>query len=621
MAGRIPQHFIDELLDRVDITEVIDRRVALKKSGRNFVACCPFHNEKTPSFTVDQEKQFYYCFGCSASGNAIGFLMDYERMEFVQAVETLADSIGLTVPKERVDHSDHYNTTQQQSLANKKRTIYTLLEQAANYYRQQLRDHATATTAVNYLKRRGLNDNIIQRFDIGYAPPGWDNLLKRLGVSEIDKQLLIDSGLLVSNDEQNKLYDRFRHRIMFPIRDNRGRIIAFGGRVLGADQPKYINSPETAVFHKNKELYGLYQARKAYRGLQRLLVVEGYMDVVALAQHDIGWSVATMGTAINTEHLKRLFRHCGEVVFCFDGDTAGKKAAERALEAVLPAIEDGRSARFLFLPTGEDPDSLVRKIGGREFQQQVDRATPLEEFLFASQSDGLDEHTMKAKAQLSKRVAPLIEQLPGGVFKELMINALAQRTGLARDQLIASWQRSWHKPRASNPASNKPHVTKRADQPRQRQPRRQPLASIRSPVLHAIGLLLYQPRAARRFFAHSIAADLVAMDTLDDPDAPLLMAMLGFLQQHPESTSAALMGHWSEELAKVLQKLPPLSDLVDDSSDLEQEFIDTLAHLKQRRHHLHIDQQIDNIPNIPFAQLSAADKSAIKDLLRKKHGN
>ncbi len=381
MSGRIPQSFIDDLLDRLDIVEVIDRRVGLKKSGRNFTACCPFHEEKTPSFSVNQEKQFYYCFGCGAGGNAIGFIMDYERMDFPRAIEVLADTAGLEVPRE----ASAFQEQPQQ-----KKNIYTILEKAAVYYQQQLKEHPQKQRAVDYLKARGLSGEIARDFDMGYAPPGWDNLLNHLGQSDEDRQLLIDGGMLIEKEEENKLYDRFRDRIIFPIRDNRGRVIAFGGRVLGDDKPKYLNSPETPVFHKSKELYGLYQSRKANRQLQRLLVVEGYMDVVALAQHGINWSAATLGTATSTDHLNRVFRQCPEVIFCFDGDEAGRKAAVRALDSALPAMEDGRRARFLFLPQGEDPDSMVRAIGASNFIRLVEKAEPLEEYLFNAQADGLD---------------------------------------------------------------------------------------------------------------------------------------------------------------------------------------------------------------------------------------
>lgn len=429
MAGLIPQSFIDELLDRVDLVEVVDHRVKLKKTGKNYSACCPFHDEKTPSFTVSPDKQFYYCFGCGATGNAVGFLMDYERLGFPEAVEQLAHLQGLEVPKEE-------QTPAQQKRAEARKSIYSLLEQADRYYRLQLRQHPRREEAVRYLKHRGLDGHIARDYGIGFAPPGWDNLLRTLGTGEEERQLLTEGGMLIHQPEQNKRYDRFRHRIMFPIHDLRGRVIGFGGRVLGDDKPKYLNSPETPVFHKGRELYGLYEAKQAHRDLPRLLVVEGYMDVVALAQFGIRYGVATLGTACGEEHLALAFKHTREVVFCFDGDQAGRTAAERALAAALPVMEDGRQVKFLFLPQGEDPDTLVRQVGAEKFSHMVDMAVPLEDYLFDALCKDLNPRTMEGRALLSKRAAPLLDQLPRGVFRELMFDNLATRTGLNRDTLM-----------------------------------------------------------------------------------------------------------------------------------------------------------------------------------------
>ena len=333
MKGLIPQHFIDELLSRVDIVEVVDRRVPLKKTGQNYTARCPFHEEKTPSFSVNPDKQFYYCFGCGAGGNAIGFLMEYERLDFPLAIESLATVAGLEVPRERIENPEKVS---------RRKDLHSLMEQAAQYYQRQLKQHDNSIRAREYLINRGLSGEIAKAFQIGFAPPGWDNLLKALGEDEESRQLLIDAGMLISGD--NKLYDRFRDRIMFPILDNRGQTVAFGGRVLGDDKPKYLNSPETDIFHKGRELYGLYQARKAVRNLERLIIVEGYMDVVALAQHGIPYAVATLGTATSEDHLRKVFRYCPEVVFCFDGDEAGRKFID-ALELLyhVANIGDARS--------------------------------------------------------------------------------------------------------------------------------------------------------------------------------------------------------------------------------------------------------------------------------------
>lgn len=428
MAGLIPQSFIDDMLDRLDIVDVVDSRVKLRKTGKNYSACCPFHDEKTPSFTVSPEKQFYYCFGCGASGNALGFVMDYERLSFPEAVESLARLTGLEVPRE-------VQTEAQEKREQEKRSIYTLLEKADDFYQQQLRHHPSKHLAVNYLKNRGLDGKTAKTYGVGFAPPGWDNLLKALATNDEDKHLLIEGGMLIHQEQEKKLYDRFRHRIMFPIRDTRGRVIGFGGRVLGDDKPKYLNSPETPVFHKGQELYGLYEARLAYRELPRLLVVEGYMDVVSLAQFGISYGVATLGTACGPDHLDRAFKYTNEVVFCFDGDKAGRSAAQRALEASLDTMTDGRTVKFLFLPEGEDPDTLVRQIGPDKFERMIELAVPFEDYLFDAVAEGLNIRTMEGRATFSKRAAPLLERLPKGVFRELMFENLATRTGLNRNIL------------------------------------------------------------------------------------------------------------------------------------------------------------------------------------------
>lgn len=428
MSGMIPQSFIDDLLDRIDIVDTVDSRVKLRKTGKNYSACCPFHDEKTPSFTVSPEKQFYYCFGCGASGNALGFVMDYERLSFPEAIESLARVAGLTVPRE-------VQTEAQVKREQERKSIYSLLEKADEFYQQQLRHHPSKNMAVNYLKGRGLDGKTAKDYGVGFAAPGWDNLLKALASNDEDKHLLIEGGMLIHHEQDKKLYDRFRHRIMFPIRDTRGRVIGFGGRVLGDDKPKYLNSPETPVFHKGQELYGLYEARLAYRDLPRLLVVEGYMDVVSLAQFGIRYGVATLGTACGEDHLDKAFKYTNEVVFCFDGDKAGRAAASRALDASLTTMADGRTVKFLFLPEGEDPDTLVRKIGPDKFETMISMAVPLEDQLFDTAAEGLNIRTMEGRATFSKRAAPMLDKLPKSVFRELMFENLATRTGLSRNIL------------------------------------------------------------------------------------------------------------------------------------------------------------------------------------------
>jgi DNA primase len=416
MAGRIPQSFINELLSRIDIVDVIDARLKLRKQGRNHVALCPFHDEKTASFSVNAEKQFYHCFGCGASGTALTFLLEHDRLDFVAAVETLAAQAGMTVPREagaaRADDAD--------------RASYALMEEAATWFRQCLRTHPDAPRAVDYLKGRGLTGVTVRDFGIGFAPPGWDGLRDALGPERTAD--LVKLGLLVESDRGG--YDRFRDRIMFPIRDSRGRTIAFGGRVLGDEQPKYLNSPETPLFHKGRELYGLYEARRAVRQLERLIVVEGYMDVVALAQAGVPNAVATLGTASNAEHFDRLFRLVSEVVCCFDGDRAGREAAWKALTVALPSLKEGRQLKFMFLPDGEDPDSLVRAQGRAAFETQAGKALSAGEFLFQRLSTGLDLDSLDGRARLGELALPHIEQVAPGVLRELLIGRLADLTGV-----------------------------------------------------------------------------------------------------------------------------------------------------------------------------------------------
>lgn len=426
--SRIPQTFIDDLLSRLDIVDVIDRRVKLKKAGKNYSACCPFHDEKTPSFTVSPDKQFYYCFGCGANGNAIGFIMEYERQSFVESIENLASMAGLEVPKEETSPK-----RDKENLRLKR--LYQQLKNAREFFETHLRSHPKRGPAVKYLKERGLTGQIAKSFGMGLAPPGWDHLLKAQGQTEEHVKELVDCGLVIHKPEEKKTYDRFRDRIMFPIHDVRGRVIGFGGRVLGDEKPKYLNSPETDIFRKGKELYGLYEARKNTQKLTRLIVVEGYMDVIALNQFGITNAVATLGTACGEDHLKLAFRFVEEVVFCFDGDAAGRNAAKRALTNSLTSMKDGRQIRFLFLTEGQDPDTLVRQIGQDRFLEQIDQAIPLEDFLFDVAAEDIDISSMEGRARFSKIAAPLVGKLPEGIFRELMFDNLAKRTGLSPELL------------------------------------------------------------------------------------------------------------------------------------------------------------------------------------------
>lgn len=422
--GAIPRDFIDSLLSRADIVEVINQRVPLKKAGATFKACCPFHQEKTPSFNVNPQKQFYHCFGCGASGDALKFVMEYEGLSFVEAVESLAAQIGLDVPREK-------QTPQAAKKIEHARDLYEVMALVAKFYRQQLRDHAASEQAKNYLRQRGLTSDIAKQFLIGFAPPGWDSLVSGLKADKHLKAQLIELGMLVEK-EADKLYDRFRNRIMFPIRDGRGRIVAFGGRVLSSeDQPKYLNSPETPIFHKSYALYGLYELRQARQNFDHIIVVEGYMDVVALAQFGVRNAVATLGTATTIDHLQMLFRQVDEVVFCFDGDSAGLKAAWKALELAMPMMEQTRSVKFLFLPDGEDPDSVVRKEGADGFKQRAKQALTLSQFWLQGLQNRLSVpiQSREGRQQLVALAQPYVQSAQG-LYQYLLVEAVAEAVDL-----------------------------------------------------------------------------------------------------------------------------------------------------------------------------------------------
>ncbi|HEY6131503.1 MAG TPA: DNA primase [Halioglobus sp.] len=609
MAGRIPQAFLDDLLNRVDIVEVIDRRVKLKKSGKNYSARCPFHEERSPSFSVNPDKQFYYCFGCGAGGNALTFLMEYENLEFPQAVETLASSAGMVVPREPGRSGGDPGQSEESN-----KPLYALMEQVAHYYKQQLRNHPQASRAVDYLKARGLTGAIAKQFDLGFAPPGWDNLHRDLDGGDALRDLLLKAGMLVKN-ENGKIYDRFRDRVMFPIRDRRGRVIAFGGRVLGDDKPKYLNSPETEIFHKGRELYGLYQARQATRKLERILVVEGYMDVIALAQHGIPYATATLGTATSHTHLEQVYRLCPEVVFCFDGDEAGRKAALRALETVLPAMEDGRQAKFLFLPEGQDPDDAVRGGGLAHFEQLLGAAQPLETFLFESVSQGLNVASLDGRARMSKLALAYIRQLPEGVYRQLMFQALAERTGLELSSLMAL--------ETPPPAIDEygpayePLTDFEQSEPLQKQPvprrahHQTPDTGYSNLAQAAIALLLHQPDIAR----------LARIELLDDvvgEDGQLLRELLQLLHRRPESSTAMLLGHWyGTAQGKLLSRLAGQERLIP-TTGIEQQFLDTMAALANLPHRSKLAAQVDKLKLTDYASVSELEKQRLRELLQEK---
>jgi len=576
MRGRIPREFIDELLARLDVVEVIDRRVPLKKAGKDFKACCPFHNEKTPSFTVSRPKQFYHCFGCGVSGTAITFLMEFEHLSFPEAVEELAGEAGLEVP----------DTGPARSGDNPTLPLLEILGEASRYYKDQLRSHTDASTTIAYLKQRGLTGEIAAQFDLGYAPTGWDNLSSTAG-NEEKLDLMVKAGL-ISKRESGGHYDRFRARVIFPIHDNKGRVIAFGGRLLDKGEPKYLNSPATPVFHKGSELYNLHRARSAIAQQQMSIVVEGYMDVLALAQHGIDHCVATLGTATTTTHLQRLFRLAPSIVFCFDGDRAGRDAAGRALEIALPLLESGRQVSFLFLPDGEDPDSVIRDQGADTFRTLIDSATPLPDLLFDTLLNQTDLTRMDGKARLATLARPLISRVPEGPLRELMQQRLSDLTGVAPSGLGGL---------ATTPPTV-PH--KRASA---RSKRLSPLAT-------AISVLVQRPQLAT-----GLDLPTAVVDTQDDPGVQLLTKVHGFARENPQLTTASLIERFrGDEQQPTLEKLASRNHLVDDDG-LEIFLAETLATLASQS----IDDTIAELLRLASdRELSGIEKQQLGELYQQR---
>lgn len=547
MAGRIPKQFIDELLTRTDIVDVVDARVPLKKAGKDYKACCPFHEEKTPSFTVSADKQFYHCFGCGVHGSAIGFLMDYEHMSFVEAVEDLARRAGLAIPKEA-------GITPEADTGN---DLLETMRAAARFYRLQLREHPQAARAVEYLKGRGITGEIAHEFGLGFAPEGWDNLLRALGKDNASREALTHAGLTVKKDSGG-YYDRFRDRIMFPIEDHRGRVVAFGGRVLDKGEPKYLNSPETPLFHKGRELYGLYHAREAVKREERVLVVEGYMDVVALAQFGIDFVVATLGTATTRDHLDRLFRHAPEVIFCFDGDRAGREAAWRALENALPLLREGRQISFLFLPEGEDPDTLVRKEGREAFLARLKSALPLPDYLFDSLARQVDLGRLDGRARLVELARPLLSKMPQGVLLQMMLDRLAELTRIDRGKLPVM---------SGNPESaNAPsYTTRRAVGPQE------PPSIVR----RAIALLLQHPTLVAK------VPDPVGLLDLDLPGMELFIVMFELIKSTPGLNTASVIENFRDSEHKHHLAKLAVWDYPAVVENVEAEFIGVISRLSE----------------------------------------
>ena len=542
--GRIPQHFIDELIARADIVEVIGSRVQLKKAGREYKACCPFHNEKTPSFWVSPDKQFYHCFGCGKHGTVLGFLMDYDHLAFPEAVEELAGRLGLEVPREGGNESGPARADE---------PLYELMERVARFFVESLGREARAR---DYLAKRGLSAGTLERFQIGYAPNSWNEVLKRFGADDALRRRLSETGLIIERERgqaqlSERHYDRFRDRIMFPIRDTRGRVIAFGGRIIDAGEPKYLNSPETVLFHKGRELYGLYETRRARSNLKRLIVVEGYMDAVRLHQEGIDYAVATLGTATTAEHFRRIFRLVPEVVFAFDGDRAGRAAAWRALQQALPEAREGRQIRFLFLPEGHDPDTLVAAEGREAFEGRLAEALPLSEYLVRELSEQSDLSHADGRARFAESARPLYQKVPAGVYRELLLGRLAQVVGLAAERLEELWGKAPGAPQA--PAASAP-----------RPPERTRTGGGRgSLVRQAIVRLVHFPAIA----AEVSPAERSGLDASEEAGIKLLRELLDNLREQPAQISAQVIQRWAgREGGESLQKLLEREEVITDAA-------------------------------------------------------
>ncbi len=573
MSGRIPRSFIDDLLNRVDIVEVIDSRVPLKKKGREYWACCPFHGEKSASFSVSPAKQFYHCFGCQKSGNAVGFLMDYDHMEFVEAIEALAQVLGIDVPHEQGGAPPRK--------ADGLDAMFDAMEQCSQFYQAQLKKNETA---IDYLKNRGIGGQTAKVFAIGYAPPGWSNL-------KGEEKWLVDTGMLVKKDD-GKQYDRFRNRLMFPIRDRRGRTIAFGGRVIDPeDNPKYLNSPESPLFHKSDEIYGLYELKKTVTNIDRIFITEGYMDVVALSEHGVHTAVATLGTAINNRQIESLFRVCKNLVFCFDGDAAGKKAAWRSLEECLASLKEGRLARFLFLPEGQDPDSYIGEFGKNSFDSQVEQASTLTAYLFDRLLTECNIRSLEGRAQFLDRLRPYFAQIPLQSLKDQILAEIEQRLGQKIDGRMLRLL-----------GEDKPAAPTLQRLPEQHW----------TPTRLAINLLLKKPALATATGTHNELADSGI------PGVDLFLRILDTIHEEPDVSTQNLLDRFrGDDHESHLYKLAAMEPPVENDESLERMFDDCLQSLQKQFIHHRQKQLIAKLQS--GEALSEAEKQEHRKLFTNKN--
>lgn len=583
MAGRIPKSFIDDLMSQTDIVEVIERRITLKKAGKNYQACCPFHNEKTPSFSVSPDKQFYYCFGCGANGNAISFIMEYDGLEFVDAIEDLAHAQGLEVPRE----SSSANKPERQW----EHDYYQLMEKVARYYQQQLKSGKQGERVITYLKDRGLSGEIARDFGLGFAPDEWHSLQALFGHDQSINKALVNCGMLIEKDSNR--YDRFRDRVMFPIRDRRGRVIAFGGRVIDKGEPKYLNSPETDIFHKSRELYGLYEMRQFNRKVDWAVVVEGYMDVVSLAQFGVRNAVATLGTATSSTHIQQLFRVCSKIVFCFDGDRAGRDAALRALSHSIPQIKDNREIRFMFLPDGEDPDTQVRQVGAEAFCEEAQNAPSLFDFLMEHLKSQVDMDSFEGPGKLANLAKPFIDLMTDAIHRERFIQQLSIQVGLSEQKLNALL----------------------LDPPKQQAPVNQtqqssgiPLTqtSQLTPIRRAIALLLHYGELINQI------PKCEWLSQLNQPGNEILKSMIEILRSNPNISVGALIEHWrGTNVQPHLIKLAN-EDLMLPLEGAQQEIIDIFTRLEKSFKEQRFDELQQKVQRGP---LSPDEKREYQTLL------
>ena len=580
MSGLIPQHFINDLVSRVDIVDVLSKRIDLKKAGKEFKAVCPFHNDKNPSLTISPSKGFYHCFSCGAHGTALGFLMEYEHLSFVEAIESLASDLGLEVPYEKSSKPIKQNND-----------LFSMMEKLQKKFQDNLKDESKA---IKYLKERGIDGTTAKKFGIGYAKKGWRNILDEFGKNEKQINLLTSLGLIIKKSDDN-YYDRFRDRIIFPIRDARGRFIGFGGRVFNDEQPKYLNSPETSLFHKGKELYGLYECQQSMRDIDRLVVVEGYMDVIGLSQNGVEYAVASMGTATTNDHFNRLFRLTDSIFFCFDGDDAGLKAAWRALENSLIHLRDGRQIKFVFLPDGEDPDSYIKNNGTSKFEEQLDSGKDLSDFLIDKISENIDLKSIDGKARLAERAKPLISKIPDGIFKELIIEKLSISVNISSKKLTALISK------VNKKESMRPKTRSFTKMMNQKSSKAQP-----SIIKKSIMLILNYPEAAKSIKTNDFK-------DYKKPGIKILLKLIKTTQEEANINAASLIERWRDDdegkhLAKLAINLFPDNPEFDASKELNDSLVQITKNFYSERINFLIEKQSKN-------ELSEKDKNELSRMI------